>query len=170
MQMLTSQIQTARLNLRPPRLADVPALFAFLGDPAAMRYTHVDENLRGCRRRIALHERRRRRDGCAPWTVVDKGDGRIVGWGGLYEDPFDPGWGPEVGYAFHPDVWGRGYATELVAAALSIADDALALSLVKAFASPDNGASRRVLEKSGFREERFIPEMGRLLFHRPRPL
>jgi RimJ/RimL family protein N-acetyltransferase len=26
------EIETARLILRPPRLADVPALFAFLGD------------------------------------------------------------------------------------------------------------------------------------------
>jgi ribosomal-protein-alanine N-acetyltransferase len=34
------QIETARLMLRPPRLADVPSLFRFLGDRDAMRYTH----------------------------------------------------------------------------------------------------------------------------------
>jgi ribosomal-protein-alanine N-acetyltransferase len=31
-----------------------------------------------------------------------KSDKRIVGWGGLYDDPFDSGWGVEVGYFFHP--------------------------------------------------------------------
>lgn len=164
------ELETDRLHLRPPRLSDVPALFSFLGDPVAMRHTHVDKTLRGCRRRIALHERRRRVDGCAPWAVMEKTNGRIVGWGGLYEDPFDPGWGPEVGYAFHPDAWGRGYATELALAALKLADEELALREVSAFAAPDNGASCRVLEKIGFREERFIPQMRRLLFRRRRPV
>src|SRR5215472_7477715 len=90
--------ETARLMLRRPMLADVPELFAFLGDAAAMQYTHVDASIRDCRRRVAAHERRRRQDGFAPWTIVSKADGRIVGWGGLYNDRFDLGWGVEVGF------------------------------------------------------------------------
>ncbi len=35
-------VETPRLLLRRPTRADVPALFAFLGDPDAMRYTHHD--------------------------------------------------------------------------------------------------------------------------------
>ena len=58
-------IETTRLILRPPVLADVPLLFQFLGDAEAMRYTHCDVSLRQCRRRIAVHEWRRRRDGYA---------------------------------------------------------------------------------------------------------
>lgn len=162
-------IETKSLLLRPPRLADVPALFVFLGDAEAMRHTHVDGSLKQCRRRVAVHERRRRRDGCAPWTVIAKDSRRIIGWGGLYEDPFDPGWGAEVGYNFHPDAWGRGYATELVAAALGIADTILRLPEVHAFARLENTASRRVLEKSGFKELRFEPEMERLLYRRLNP-
>lgn len=162
------QIETERLLLRPPRLIDVPALYAFLGDAEAMRHTHVDRSLRQCRRRIAVHERRRRHDGCAPWTVMTKLDGRIVGWGGLYSDPFDPGWGIEVGYSFHPDVWGRGYATQLVRTSLDLADNSLRLPEVRAFARPENAASLRVLAKFGFEEVRFVPEMERLLFRRRR--
>jgi ribosomal-protein-alanine N-acetyltransferase len=104
-------------------LADVPALFRFLGDPRAMRFTHVDASLRDCRRRIAVHEWFRRRDGYAPWTVVRKSDGQTIGWGGLYNDPFDPGWGVEVGYHFDPAAWGQGYASELVAACMDVADE-----------------------------------------------
>ena len=69
-----------------------------VGNAEAMRYTRCDASPRDCRRRVAVHEWRRRRDGYAPWTVMTKDDGRIVGWGSLYNDPFDTGWGIEVGY------------------------------------------------------------------------
>jgi ribosomal-protein-alanine N-acetyltransferase len=163
------QVETARLILRHPTLADVSALFGFLGDTEAMRYTHADASLRDCRRRIAVHEWRRRRDGYAPWTIVTKGAARIVGWGGLYDDPFDPGWGVEVGYFFHPAAWGQGYASELAAACTEIADHVLHLPEVRAFARAENIGSRRVLEKAGFEVERFVPEMERLLYRRGRP-
>lgn len=160
--------ETSRLLLRRPTLADVPRLFEFLGDVEAMRRTHADASLRECRRRVAVHERQRRRIGYAPWTVVTKADGRTIGWGGLYDDPFDPGWGVEVGYYFDPEAWGKGYATELVVACVSLADDGLGLPEVRAFARPENAGSRRVLEKAGFEVVRFLPEMERLLYRRDR--
>ena len=168
------EYETHRLVLRRPRLKDVPALFAFLGDAGAMRHTQTDASLRACRRRIAVHEWRRRRDGCAPWTVLTKADSRIVGWGGLFDDPFDPGWGIEVGYWFDPVVWGRGFATELVAASTDVADRILCLPEVRAFARLGNTASRRVLEKAGFAPVRFVPDLDRLMYRRrspePRPV
>lgn len=163
------ELETSRLVLRHPTLADVPRLFEFLGDAEAMQHTHVDASLRQCRRRVAVHERRRRRDGCAPWTILTKADARVIGWGGLYYDPFDPGWGVEVGYSFDPAAWGHGYATELVAACTSLADDALHLPEIHAFARAENVRSRRVLEKAGFKVVRFVPEMERLLYRRSCP-
>ena len=157
---------TARLVLRPPRLSEAPDLFAVLGDAEAMRLTQASASLRDCRRRIAAHERRRRHDGCAPWTLRERASGRIVGWGGLYRDPFDPGWGVEVGYFLHPSVQGRGLATELVAACIALARGVLRLPDLLAFAHPENAASRRVLRKSGFAEERFLPAMNRILYRR----
>lgn len=159
-------MQTARLLLRRPRLADVPALFTFLGDKVAMAHTHVDACERDCRRRIAAFAWQGRRDGFAPWTVVRRADRRIIGWGGLYNDPLDPGWGVEVGYFLHPDAWGQGYASELVAACTGLADGKLGLKVLHAFAHPDNAASCRVLEKAGFRRVRFVPEMARWLYRR----
>jgi RimJ/RimL family protein N-acetyltransferase len=84
-----------------------------------------------------------------------------VGWGGLCVDPFDPGWGIEVLYFFDPACWGRGYATELVAASLRHAFRDLELPQVGAFATSDNLASIRVLEKSGFRFVDFVPALAR---------
>jgi len=161
-------LETLRLTLRRPRLADVPALFGFLGDVQAMQHTHAAASLRECRRRIAVHEWHRRRAGYAPWTIAAKSDGGIVGWGGLYDDPFEPGWGVEVAYFFHPAVWGQGFASEVVAACMGLADHALRLPEVRAFAHPANAGSRRVLEKAGFEVVRFVPEMDRFLYRRHR--
>lgn len=160
--------ETPRLLLRHPTLEDVPRLFEFLGDAEAMRHTHVDASLRECRRRVAVHERQRQRNGYAPWTVVTRADGRTIGWGGLYDDPFDPGWGVELGYYFDSTAWGKGYATELAVACTSLADDVLGLPEVRAFARPENAGSRRVLEKAGFEVVRFLPRMERLLYRRGR--
>ncbi len=162
-------LETARLLLRPPRLADAPALLGFMGDAEAMRFTHHVASLREMRRRIAAHERQRARIGCAPWTLLGKADGKIIGWGGLYLDPFDPGWGVEVAYFFAPTAWGSGYATEFTRFCVAFAREHLRLPELIAFAHPDNLASRRVLQKAGFIEERFVPEMERYLFHQRLP-
>lgn len=161
-----AEVETSRLRMLRPRLADVPSLFRFLGDARAMQFTHVDASPRQCRKRVAAHEWYRRRDGFAPWTVQRKSDDAVIGWGGLYNDPFDPGWGPEVGYFFDPSAWGQGYASELVAACTELADRRLGLRELTAFAHPDNAGSRRVLEKAGFAVVRFVPEMQRWLFRR----
>jgi RimJ/RimL family protein N-acetyltransferase len=156
--------ETERLILRPQRLSDAPDLFAFLADPEAMRYTQCLPSLRECRRHIAADERQRRRIGCAMWTVLTKVDGRIVGRGGLYLDPFDPDWGIELAYHFAPAAWGRGYATELARFSLALARDRLGLEEVLAFAHPDNAASRAVLRKAGFERVRFVPSLERDLY------
>ena len=106
--------------------------------------------------------------GFAPWAVLTRGDGQLVGWGGLYEDPFDPGWGVELGYSLHPAAWGQGYATELARACLALADEELEAPEVWAFVHPDNTASRRVLGRAGFAQVRLLPEKDRILLRRAR--
>lgn len=160
------EIKTDRLSLSPARLADVPGLFAVLGDAQAMQHTHRCETLRDCRRHVAGHEWQRRRRGYAPWTIRSTADGAIIGYGGILEDPFDPGWGVEIGYWFARSAWGRGYATELTSASLAVARDHLRLPEIWAFAKPENLGSTRVLEKAGFERQRYVPEMERWLFRR----
>jgi [ribosomal protein S5]-alanine N-acetyltransferase len=41
-----------------------------------------------------------RKVGYGPWVVLEKARGVIIGFGGLYDDPFDVGWGIEVSYHF----------------------------------------------------------------------
>jgi RimJ/RimL family protein N-acetyltransferase len=156
---------TERLLLRDTRLSDAPVLFAILGDRQAMQYTTHFPTLRECRRHIAGYLWERRRNGHAPWTIATRANAEIIGWGGLYEDPFDRGWGIEVGYWFARSAWGRGYASELVRASLDHARRC-GLGEVSAFARPENLASCRVLEKAGFRKERFVQSLQRTLYRR----
>jgi ribosomal-protein-alanine N-acetyltransferase len=144
-------IATSQLDLRPLREADVDPLYEIQGDREAMRFTYSAPSRVECERRLWTHERLRAENGCAPWVAVLRAEGRVVGWGGLGVDPFEPGWGVEVSYFLHPAHWGRGLATELVRAAVAHGFETLTLPAIGAFARPDNAASIRVLEKCGFR-------------------
>lgn len=65
-------------------------------------------------------------------------------------EPLRPSGDTEIGWHFHPDHWGRGYATEAAEALLSAAL-ASGLPRVLAVAYPENTASRRVCERLGMR-------------------
>ena len=135
----TMTLETDRLSLSVPRLADAPRLFDFLGDMKAMRHTSRLETMRDCRRHIAGHACPRRKVGYGPWTVSAKADGQIIGFGGLYDDPLDPGWGIEVGYAFASQTWNNGFATELTRFCLVFARNELGVHLVRAMELPYEG-------------------------------
>ena len=57
---------------------------------------------------------------------------------------------PEIKYAFKPDCWGLGLATEFVNGLMNYAIETLHLTEVIATISPQNEASRNVLLKSNF--------------------
>lgn len=157
--------RTERLLLCLPQPDDAPSLFSFMGSADAMCYTHVVASLDEMSHRLRAHEAQRSRVGFAPWVLRLASTREIVGWGGLYEDPFDPGWGLEIGYFLSPNAWGKGYASELVAACTQMADMRVT-PVLRAFCHPQNHASRRVLEKNGFVLARFIQEANRNLFER----
>ena len=110
---------------------------------------------------MQTYENERRKLGFAPWTVLLKAEDKVIGWGGLTIDPFDPGWGVEVAFFFHPDYWGRGFGSELVRVSIQEGFSTHHLSELHAFAHRDNAASIRVLEKNGFRFLRYEPKLNR---------
>ena len=70
---------------------------------------------------------------------------------GLLNDTEISGKTIEVGYAFHPDYWGKGYATEALSAAIPYLFSA-GFDEVIAGAFECNPASLRVMEKSGMKK------------------
>ena len=64
-----------------------------------------------------------------------------------------PTWGGrsvEIGYTLSNEAWGRGYASEAVAALVARLFEDSAISRIQAMLHPDNVASARVLEGTGF--------------------
>ena len=62
--------------------------------------------------------------------------------------PLQPSGDTEIGWHFHPDHWGNGYATEAAAAVLAYALDS-GLDKVVAVTAPANTASQRVCARIG---------------------
>jgi RimJ/RimL family protein N-acetyltransferase len=62
----------------------------------------------------------------------------------------------DIGFAFLPGYWSRGYAVESAAAVMNYGRETLRLRRIVAITSPDNDASIKLLEKIGLRFERMI--------------
>jgi RimJ/RimL family protein N-acetyltransferase len=62
----------------------------------------------------------------------------------------------DIGFAFLPRFWAKGYAYEAAAAVMAYGKTALGFNRIVAITSPDNHASARLLEKLGLRFERTI--------------
>jgi len=62
----------------------------------------------------------------------------------------------DIGFAFLPEYWGRGYAFEAASAVMEYGGRALGIRRIVAITSADNESSARLLQKLGFRFERMI--------------
>ena len=78
---------------------------------------------------------------------------------------------PDVGFAFKPDFWRKGYASESAAAVLEYGRTELGMEQIVAVTSPDNAGSAAVLEKIGLRFDRMVDFNGapNRLFVQPDP-
>jgi RimJ/RimL family protein N-acetyltransferase len=91
------------------------------------------------------------------WVAELRATGEIVGHVNLMISPEQLRQG-EIGFLFHPDHQGRGYATEAARALLAHAFEHYELHRVCGRLEPRNTASARVLEKLGMRREGLLLE------------
>jgi RimJ/RimL family protein N-acetyltransferase len=96
------------------------------------------------------------RHGFGLWVFRDRQDGRFAGRGGLRHILIESAHEVELAYAFLPEFWGRGLATEMARAILALAFGHLGREDLVCLALPTNQASRRVMEKAGFTFERDV--------------
>jgi RimJ/RimL family protein N-acetyltransferase len=167
-------VRTDRLLLRGWRDDDRAAYAAINADPEvteflSKRFTRaesdamVDQMLAGWERR-----------GYGLWAVERRTDGVLLGMTGLsrHDLPEPIGSVVEVGWRFARQAWGHGYATEAARAALGFGFERLGLAEIVSFTVPDNGRSRRVMERLGMTRDRaddfghpLFPEGHRLRAH-----
>ena len=150
-------LQTDRLALRRLTAGDASFLVELLNEPSFLRYIG-DKGVRteadACRYLEAGPTASYERFGFGLWRVALKESAEPIGMCGLLKrDWLDD---VDVGFAFLPRFWAKGYAFEAASGVLVHARDAFGLKRVVAVTSPDNGASRGLLAKLGFRFERSV--------------
>jgi RimJ/RimL family protein N-acetyltransferase len=85
------------------------------------------------------------------WVVERQADAAVVGMTGVWWIPPEMNMKPavEIGWRFHPDAWGQGYATEAAKAALAYGFETLRLLEIIAFTARTNLASQSVMRRIG---------------------
>jgi RimJ/RimL family protein N-acetyltransferase len=151
---MIEEIRTEHLLLRRLSGADLEDFLIMHQDP------HVMATLGGVRTPDEIRSFLTRlmgdwdKHGFGWWSARDLKSGRFAGRGGLRRVQVDSQEEVEVGYGFVPEFWGRGLATKLARESVRIGFTELHLPSLVSFTLPTNLASRRVMEKAGFRYER----------------
>ena len=138
------ELRTERLLLRRARSDDVEAMHTIVSDPRAMRYwstlPHADLAVTRDWFAHMLGEQPPDRD-----QFIIEHDGRLIGRVGIWRMP-------ELGFILHPDMWGRGFASEALGAFIGHVFATHAMDGLTADVDPRNAASLKVLAKAGFVE------------------
>ncbi|HTX29915.1 MAG TPA: GNAT family N-acetyltransferase [Solirubrobacteraceae bacterium] len=146
------RVETPRLVCERLRMEHLPEISPLLRDPqvAEWLWPHGGPSEQDVIDGTRQKEDHWERYGFGIWLLRDIGTGKAVGWGGLqwtYVAELDE---VEVAWAITPERWRQGLATEMAQAAIASAFGPLGLREIIAFTLPNNIASRRVMEKSGF--------------------
>jgi RimJ/RimL family protein N-acetyltransferase len=167
------RVETERMVLARLRPEDLDDMYALLSDPAVAR-TLTPDGRPPTRREIEANLAGKLEHwqtlGFGLWLARDRATGATVGRGGLQHTYTASINDVEAGWVVVPERWGQGLATEMARAALDAAFGPLELREVVAFTRPDNLASLRVIEKTGFRYEREVEHAGlpHVLYRRAR--
>jgi RimJ/RimL family protein N-acetyltransferase len=147
------RVETARMVGEQLALDHEDELVRLLLDPRVAKTmwspheTRTRGDVRAGLKRKLLHWEHH---GFGQWFFRDRITGAMVGRGGPQHTMASGRDEIELGWVIVPDRWGEGLATELARVSLEVAFGPLALEEVIAYTQPDNLASRRVMEKSGF--------------------
>jgi ribosomal-protein-alanine N-acetyltransferase len=152
--MFPQHLETERLTLRPPTVADAPALFKrYTQDADVTRFLSWAPHTAVEQTELFLAEAERFwREGVKfPWALVNKEDQSLMGMIELRLDTGVEADGrrAEVGYVLARDAWGQGYMTEALQGVIAMALAPGKLTRIWAKCDVCNTASARVLERAG---------------------
>ena len=145
-------LETERLSLRQFTVDDAQFILKLLNEPSFLRYIGDKKvrNLEDARQYIlngpvASYER----NGFGLYLVEIKELYTPIGMCGFLKRDELPD--PDIGFAFLPEFWSKGFAFEAAAALLQDARERLRLGRILAITSLDNDASIKLLQRLGFK-------------------
>lgn len=152
--------KTPRLLIRRLIPEDVDSLFAIFSDPIVTRWMGDGNPLTPelCQKWIAVSLHNYETKGFGASAVMAKDTNELIGCSGIVYDPERKE--PEIIYAFHPQSWGKGYASELVPAMLEYGLTHCKLKYILATIDSENKISQHVVAKAGmkFQKEELEPD------------
>ena len=153
-------LETERLLLRPFATdTDAPFILTLLNEPSFLQYigdkkvrTLEDARQYLLSGPISSYERH----GFGLLLVELTDPQTSIGMCGLLkrEELTDP----DIGFAFLPDFWNKGFAFAAAAAVMKDAQERLNLGRILAIVNPDNYPSIKLLERLGFSFERMLDQ------------
>jgi len=145
---------TARLKLAGLEPIDGPELFKFYSSDESLRFIPRDifDDPRQGPEKVKIFTRAFDDQEAIWWRFRLRSTGEFVGYGGLFDISTEDH-NAEIGYGFHPEYWGRGFATEAVGTIVNYGFESLGLRRIFGLIDPENDASMHVLEKLGFERE-----------------
>ncbi|MGE7695727.1 GNAT family N-acetyltransferase [Lysinibacillus sp. NPDC094177] len=150
-------LETDRLSLRLQTTDDADFILELMNDPSWLQFIG-DRGLRTVEDAreyivngpIRMYEQ----FGFCLYLVERNEDRSPVGICGLVKR--DSLANVDIGFAFLPKYWGKGYAYEAASATLTYGIDTLGLNRIVAITTQDNEASAKLLEKIGLKFERLV--------------
>jgi len=150
-------LETDRLILRQLSTEDAEFILELVNEPSFIqnigdRGVRTLEDARAYILRVAISSYEK--NGFGLYLVELRDSGQSIGMCGLIKrDGLED---VDIGYAFLPRFWLKGYAVEAAAAVKDYARDALGLKRLVAITDPANQGSIRVLEKIGLKYEKMV--------------
>jgi len=143
-------IETERLTIRQLTIEDAEFILRLLNEPSFHQYigdrgVRTVDDARDYIRNgpIASYEQH----GFGLCLVIEKSSGSSIGICGLLKrDNLDY---PDIGFAFVPESWSKGYAFESSEAVMKRGRDTLGINRILAITQPDNDRSIRTLQRLG---------------------
>jgi len=156
-------LETERLILRPLDENDIDAIYAMRSDAETMRFIREPQSRDESANWVELVSSRWATEQIGFCATIERFSDEFIGWCGIWtlKETSEL----EIGYAIAKEFWGKGFAAEAAFEFLRYAFEDLKYDKIVAVATPENTASRRVMEKLGMQYDCTGEFYGRELVH-----
>jgi ribosomal-protein-alanine N-acetyltransferase len=152
-------LETERLYLRRVAKEDVNEIFALRSNKETMKYiprplVKTEEDALA---HIAMIDEKIENNEGINWAITLKNDPKLIGLIGHYRIKPEH-FRAEIGYMLLPEYHGKGIIAEAIKETVKYGFEIMKLHSIEAVIDPENLASEKVLQKSGFVKEAHFKE------------